>query len=424
MKCRHCLASLDLQLIDLGSMPLSNAFNAEADQKETYYPLRVMVCTQCWLVQTDIDQFTLVHDQVFTHRYPYHSSTSASFVEHAWLLVQQITSEFGLGPDSLTIEVGSNDGYLLQWMRTPCYGIEPTDTAEIATKRKVITLPGFFNQRTAEARVFIGEQYAMSDRERGLPHRQPHVMHRGKADWMIANNVLAHVPDINDFVCGFKTLLKPTGLATFEFPWLVSLVQGSQFDTIYHEHYSYLSLTTVAHIFKACGLEVFHVEHLAIHGGSLRVYAQHPGTRPVRKSVSDTLAREALAGVMFPAFYHGLQGAAERIRDDFRAFLEASKGRVVGFGAAAKGNTLLNFAGIERDLLPYVVDDTPAKQGKFMPGSRIPVVAAFEEKTPEYVLILPWNFKAEIMAKIPRRVQFVTAIPHLEIVPSRWLEAA
>lgn len=398
MKCRHCGAALTLQMIDLGASPPSNAFNATQDVQERHYPLRVMVCSTCWLVQTDISLFELDHDALFTEDYPYFSSTSAGWVKHAREFVAEVTERFSLGPDSLAVEVGANDGYLLQWFKTPCYGVEPTRTGDKAREKGLTIYPHFFTSAWAE-----------SAREWGLG-----------ADFMIANNVLAHVPDVNDFVKGFAILLKPEGVASFEFPHLLNLVQQGQFDTIYHEHYSYLSLAAVRRIFEKQGLYIFDVEQLPTHGGSLRVYASKH-----RYSVSDRVGSllnvEIAAGVETPEFYAGFQARAEEIKNELMAFLLKAKalGRTVaGFGAAAKGNTVLNYSGVRADLLPYVVDETPSKQGKFLPGSRIPVVAHFMSQ-PDYVLILPWNFKDEIMAKLAYiracGGRFVTAIPRLEI---------
>jgi len=400
MKCRHCNDELSLELIDLGGAPPSNVFHAAKDDPETVFPLRVLVCTNCWLVQTDISRFTLGYDEVFTDAYPYFSSTSPSFVEHAKRFVDQATHRFGLGPDSLTVEVGSNDGYLLQHVKTPCYGVEPTKTGETAAAKGVETFAKFFTS------AFAKEAAAA----------------RGQADLMIANNVLAHVPDINDFVRGFEILLKPTGVATFEFPSLLNLVRFSQFDTIYHEHYSYLSLTAVIRILAAANLGVFDLERLPTHGGSLRLYVSKV-TRAPSAAVLRQLAEEEHWGIKTPEFYRpGFQEAAARIKDEFLEFLlkaKAMKRTVAAFGAAAKGNTLLNYAGVKSDLLAYVVDETPAKQSKFLPGSRIPVVASFITR-PDYVVILPWNFRQDIIEKLAFvrdwGAKFVCAVPRLEIL--------
>ncbi|MFZ2541692.1 MAG: class I SAM-dependent methyltransferase [Gallionella sp.] len=401
MICRHCGAGLTVQMVDLGAAPPSNAFRAGPDGVEQYYPLQVLVCTECWLAQTNLDLFKLDYDELFTADYPYYSSTSPSFVTHAKKYVEDMTKRFELGPDSLTVEVGANDGYLLQHMKTPCCGIEPTATGEKAEAKGILIFRNFFT-----------EEYAKTIEPR-----------LGKADLMIANNVLAHVPDINDFVKGFTALLKDTGVATFEFPHLLSLVQNNQFDTIYHEHYSYLSLTAVQRIFKTNGLHIFDVECLTTHGGSLRVYAQKAegGLRERTDFVRMVLNREEEAGVKTEKFYTDFQKAAERVKNNLLVFLLQAKqlGRtVVGFAASAKGNTILNFAGVRNDLIEYVVDQTPSKIGKFLPGSRIEVKGDFDSK-PDYIIILSWNFRSEIAAKLEYTrawgAKFVVAIPRIEI---------
>ncbi len=393
MRCRHCNHQLEKVLIDLGACPPSNAYLHSLTEREEHYPLRVLICENCWLVQTDISLFTLGYDELFTKDYPYFSSVSADWVNHAKKYVEKITERFGLDQDSLTIEVGSNDGYLLQFMKTPCYGIEPTMTGEKAKEKGVMSCSNFFTSAFAENALHF----------------------QGPADLMIANNVLAHVPNINDFVRGFSILLKSDGVATFEFPHLLHLIDGTQFDTIYHEHYSYLSLTAIMNIFKSQGLSVFDVEELETHGGSLRVYADK-GLRPEESSVAKILEKEK--DIDYTAF----QAKADRVKNDFIGFLLRAKieGKTVaGFGAAAKGNTLLNYSGVRSDLLPYVEDDTPAKQGKFLPGSRIIVRKEFAD-VPDYVVIFPWNHKAEIMAKLGHmKSKFVTFIPDLEIANSQ-----
>lgn len=395
-KCRHCHSPLSLLMIDLGASPPSNAFNASQDAEEHHYPLRVLVCTECWLAQTDISLFKLDHDELFTKDYPYYSSTSESWVKHAKAFVEFATQRFDLGENSFTIEVGANDGYLLQFVKTPCYGVEPTQTGDKARDKGIRIASEFFSSAFAEGQAL-------------------------KADLMIANNVLAHVPDINDFVKGFSILLKDSGVAVFEFPHLLNLVQKGQFDTIYHEHYSYLSLTAVKRIFEFQGLYVFDVEELATHGGSLRIYASRGSYAPL-PSVVAMLEKERDAGMLTSEFYSGFQQVADRVKNDFMGFLLNAKAmglKVAGFGAAAKGNTLLNYSGVRSDLLPYVVDETKAKQGKYLPGSRIPVMPSFETR-PDYVIVFPWNFREEILAKFERLrtlgTKFVFAIPRLEIV--------
>ena len=406
MKCRHCGSTLSLPLIDLGTAPPSNAYLSRGllAQPEQWYPLRVLVCESCWLAQTE--DF-VGREHLFDSDYAYFSSFSDTWLAHARNYVDSMVERFDIGADSLHVEIASNDGYLLQFTRErgiPCLGIEPTaSTARASREKGIDTLEAFFGVELAE-------------RLRGDGLR---------ADLMTANNVLAHVPDIDDFVRGFAVLLKPQGVATFEFPHLIRLIEESQFDTIYHEHYSYLSLTAVDGIFRHCGLEVFDVEQLPTHGGSLRVFAQLRGGPQTRSEVvAEVLAQEAGLGVRTREYYAGLQARAERIKDDLLDFLIAAKRdrkSVAAYGAAAKGNTLINFAGIKSDLLPWVVDRNPAKQGKFLPGSRIPIVAEerLREESPDFVLILPWNLRDEVMNQLSYvrewGGQFVTAVPRLEV---------
>jgi len=388
VKCRHCGSELRLPFLDLGSAPPSNAYLREADLRapETWYPLRLLVCESCWLVQTEDHAG---REQLFSDDYAYFSSYSSSWLAHARAYVQAMQVRYALGPASCVVEVAANDGYLLQYVQqagVPCYGIEPTaSTAAAARALGIEIVERFFGVALARELVAQGRQ----------------------ADLMAANNVLAHVPDINDFVAGFALLLKPQGVATFEFPHLLRMVQECQFDTAYHEHYSYLSLTSVQRIFAANGLQVFDVEELPTHGGSLRVHAQRAdqGARPVSAAVPALLTREQEAGMKTTAYYLGFQRRAERVKNDLLEFLLQARreGLKVGaYGAAAKGNTLLNFAGVRPDLLPYVVDLNPAKQGRFMPGSRIPIVDEEFLRTdqPNWVLILPWNLRDEITAQL------------------------
>lgn len=409
MNCRHCATSLHAQqdlFIDLGSAPPSNAFlDAEAlNRAEAHLPLKVLACPHCGLVQVDELQR---HDALFSDDYVYFSSYSASWLAHARAYVDRVVQRLALGPRSLVMEVASNDGYLLQYLQQrdiPCVGIEPTEsTARVARARGIESIGEFFG--LALARRFVAE--------------------RGRCDLVLGNNVLAHVPDINDFVAGLREVLAPQGTLTLEFPQLLQLVRQSQFDTIYHEHFSYLSLHTVQRILRAQGLSVWDVEELPTHGGSLRVWAQHAANpRPVAASVGTQLAREAAAGVGAREFHAGLQARAERIKDDLLQFLIDCKRqgrRVAAYGAAAKGNTLLNFAGVRPDLLPYVVDASPHKQGRFLPGSRIPVCAPQRllDERPDVVLILPWNLREEIVAQLPQVRGwggcFVTAVPELRV---------
>ena len=407
MKCRHCGCELTLPFIDLGTAPPSNAYLTEADLSapEKWYPLRVFVCTECWLVQTE----DYAHRaELFSDDYAYFSSFSTTWLQHAEQYVLSAVQRFGLGNGSLVVEVASNDGYLLQYVKNcgiPCLGIEPTtSTANAARDRDIEVIEEFFGVKLARKLAAKGK----------------------RADLMVANNVLAHVPDINDFVAGFALLLKPEGVATFEFPHLLKLVQENQFDTIYHEHFSYLSLTAVIHIFTANGLGVFDVEEHSTHGGSLRVFAQRvdSGLQARSARVDELLQREAQAGMLDADYYTCFQANADRVKNDFLAFLlEARREgkRVVAYGAAAKGNTLMNYAGIRPDLISFVVDRNPAKQGKYTPGSRIPILEEqqLQQQKPDYVIILPWNLQEEVIRQLAYirawGGQFVSAVPQLRI---------
>lgn len=408
MKCRHCHAELSLPFIDLATAPPSNAYlhPEQLAAPEKWYPLRVFTCMHCWLVQTEDYAH---HADLFSGDYAYFSSFSTSWLAHSRRYVTEMASRFALGPASHVVEVAANDGYLLQYVKEagiPCLGIEPTaSTARAAREKGIEIVERFFG-------VALARQLAAAGKS---------------ADLTAANNVLAHVPDINDFVAGFAHLLKPTGVATFEFPHLMRMVADCQFDTVYHEHFSYLSLTSVIRLFEANGLRVFDVEQLETHGGSLRVFAQRrdTGVRPVEAAVARVLAAEGAAGVATAAYYEGFQQRADDIRDGLMAFLIDARrnGKRVGaYGAAAKGNTLLNYAGVRSGLLPWVVDRNPAKQNLFMPGSRIPIVdeAHLKRERPDYVLVLPWNLKAEVREQLAYirdwGGSFVTAVPKLEIV--------
>lgn len=408
MKCRHCAAELTLPLIDLGSAPPSNSYLSQTalSAPEKWYPLRVLVCTDCWLVQTEDYAH---HAELFAEDYAYFSSFSTSWLAHARRYVEDMVDRFALDEDSHVVEVASNDGYLLQFVRErglSCLGIEPTaSTAAAARKRGIEVIERFFGVELAKELTATGQ----------------------RADLMAANNVLAHVPDINDFVAGFAHLLKDGGVASFEFPHLLNLIQQNQFDTIYHEHFSYLSLTAVIRIFEANGLTVFDVDELPTHGGSLRVYAQRSatGTHAVTPRVGEMLGRERDAGMMTAAFYSGFQARAEDVKNDLVAFLIDARRhglKVAGYGAAAKGNTLLNFAGIRGDLIEFVVDRNPAKQGKFLPGCRIPVVGedALRSARPDLIVVLPWNLREEVVAQLDYACEwgarFVVAVPALEVI--------
>jgi len=407
MKCRHCNTELTHTFVDLGSAPPSNSYLSEKAMKgpEKWYPLKVMACDYCWLVQTE--DFVGV-GEMFSEDYAYFSSFSTSWLEHAKNYVEKVVSRFNLTSDNRVVEVAANDGYLLQYVKEngiSCYGIEPThSTAEASRKKGIEIVEEFFGVDVAERLVEAGRQ----------------------ADVMVANNVLAHVPDINDFVKGFSTLLKPDGIVTFEFPHLLNLVEKNQFDTIYHEHYSYLSLTAVRTILSENGLMVFDVELLPTHGGSLRIYAQRSdmGQWPIDEAVTLLQEKEDKAGVSTLQFYQGFQEKVESIKLDFLSFLLDMKKQgktVAAYGAAAKGNTLMNYAGIRSDLISYVVDRNPAKQGKYMPGSRIPILSEKQilVDKPDYIIILPWNLKSELTAQLKYiekwDAKFVTVIPDLSI---------
>lgn len=388
MKCRHCGSPVETPFVDLGAAPPSNAYlTAEAlFLPERWYPLRVGVCTTCWLVQTeDFAHFS----ELFDGDYAYFSSFSPSWLRHAEDYVATTAKRFSLGASSMVVEIAANDGYLLQFAKArgiACLGVEPTASTAAAARQKGIDI----------VEDFFGVRLAADLAAKGFA-----------ADLIAANNVLAHVPDINDFVAGFAVLLKPHGVATFEFPQLLELVRHNQFDTIYHEHFSYLSLTAVSRIFDANGLQIFDVEELPTHGGSLRVFAERKdaGGREISPGVASRLAAEEASGMRDLAFYAGFQARAERVKDDFLAFLldaKRQKKRVAAYGAAAKGNTLMNFAGIRPDLMSFVVDRNPAKQGKFMPGSRIPIVGEeqLSAQKPDIVVILPWNLADEIVTQL------------------------
>ena len=407
MICRHCGVALQHSLVDLGAAPPSNAYlNCESLLlSEKWYPLQVMVCGYCWLVQT-VDYAN--REDLFTSDYAYFSSYSSSWLDHAKAFVAHAVREFALDRNSVVVELAANDGYLLQYVQAagiPCYGVEPTSgTATVARSKGIEIIEEFFGVALAQRLVDTGRQ----------------------ADLIIANNVLAHVPKINDFVAGVALLLKPNGVASFEFPHVLELVKHAQFDTIYHEHYSYLSLTTINKIFRKNGLALSEVHSLPTHGGSLRVFARRLGSM-VRQaaSIDDMLQIEEALGVNTFAYYGNFQSRVNKIKNDVVGFLiEASRGgaKVAAYGAAAKGNTLLNYAGVRADLLHYVVDKNPAKQGCFLPGSRIPIVAEqrLRDERPDYVLILPWNLRDEIVRQLSYirgwGGRFVVAVPELEIL--------
>jgi len=406
MKCRHCAMPLEHTFLDLGFAPPSNAYLTAEDltRPEKYYPLKIKVCHNCWLVQTeDYAQA----DELFSADYAYFSSTSTGWLAHAAAYAKQMTAQLGLGQNSLVIEVASNDGYLLKNFVAagiPCLGIEPTaSTAVAAEKLGIPVMREFFGEALGTRLAANGQQ----------------------ADLIAGNNVYAHVPDINDFTRGLNAALKPGGTITLEFPHLMRLIEHTQFDTVYHEHFSYLSLTTVVGIFKAAGLRVWNVEELPTHGGSLRVFGCHAqDARETTYDVTVLLAEETRCGLQTLASYTSFQGRADRVKNDLLDFLirqhRAGK-TVAAYGAAAKGNTLLNYAGVKPDLLPYVCDAAYAKQGKFMPGSHIPILPprALQDHLPDYVVILPWNIADEVKQQnatlAKQGTKFVTAVPTLNI---------
>jgi hypothetical protein len=403
--CRFCDAPLDSVFVDLGMSPLCETFltGDQLNHMEPFYPLRVYVCEQCWLVQ--LEEYVTPED-IFGF-YPYFSSFSDSWLRHAERYAQEAIERFGLTNGNLVVELGSNDGYLLQFFvgaGIPVLGIEPAkNVAEEAVKKGIPTRA-----------VFFGKDTAGSLREEGI-----------RADLIVGNNVLAQVPDLNSFVAGIKILLAEEGAVTIEYPHLMRLVEENQFDTIYHEHFSYFSLSVTARIAGAHGLEVFDVEELPSHGGSLRVFFQHAeGLRSIEPAVKDLLAREEAAGLGGPDYYAKFSANVEAVKRRLLAFLIDAKRRgktVVGYGAPGKGNTLLNYCGIRSDFLDFTVDRNPLKQGRFLPGTHIPIrpPEALEEARPDYVLILPWNLKSEIAEQLKGirswGGQFVVPIPDVDV---------
>jgi 2-polyprenyl-3-methyl-5-hydroxy-6-metoxy-1,4-benzoquinol methylase len=407
MNCRFCQNKLTHQFVDLGFSPPSNSFLKleQLNQPETFYPLRIMVCEKCYLVQ--IDEFAS-HEDIFNSDYVYFSSFSTSWLEHAQKYTEIMIERFKFDDKSQVIEIASNDGYLLQYFKKKgisVLGIEPTSNTAAAAKEKGIdTIIDFFGVRLA---TILSEQGT-------------------KADLLLGNNVLAHVPDIRDFVGGLKILLNSNGIITFEFPHLMQMIDKNQFDTIYHEHFSYLSLTTVRQIFNEFGLDIFDVEELPTHGGSLRIFGKHIEniSIPNSDSVMAMLEVENQFGLTKTKTYQNYQEASEKVKNDFLLFLLNAKNhgkKVVAYGAAAKGVTLLNFCGVRKDLIHFVVDASPHKQSKFLPGIHIPVVNEDEirKNKPDYVVILPWNLKDEISTQLNYvrswDAKFVVAIPTIEV---------
>lgn len=406
MKCRNCTHTLSHVFADLETAPASNSFlsNEELSSPEVYYPLKVMVCDKCYLVQIDECKKT---ETIFDKDYVYFSSFSQSWLEHAKAYSEKMIKKLDLDSKSFVVEVASNDGYLLQNFtknNIPCLGVEPTaSTAKVAREKGIETVERFFGENFAKE---MADNY-------------------GKADLIAGNNVLAHVPNLHDFIEGFRHALKTNGVVTLEFPHLMELVKNNQFDTIYHEHFSYLSLIVVKSLFNQHGMRVFDVEQIETHGGSLRIYAclENANYRN-EDTVKSLLEKEESAGMMDLNYYKNFQAKAEEIKLSFLSFLLDSKKKgfkVAAYGAAAKGNTLLNFSGVKGNLISFVVDASPHKQGKFLPGSRIPVLSLEQmmKFNPDFVIIFPWNIKKEIVGQLKdkfKTTKFVTFVPEFEVL--------
>lgn len=408
MKCRFCKSEVTNIFIDLINSPASNSFLTEESlsHPEVYFPLKVYTCSTCFLVQIAEYKKSAA---IFNDQYVYFSSYSTSWLQHSKQYTDKMIERFHLNKTSKVIEVASNDGYLLQYFKEksiPVLGIEPSaNTAEVAIEKGLDTLIEFF-----------GTTLAKKLRS-----------HNVKADLLLGNNVLAHVPDINDFVGGMKLILKDKGVITMEFPHLMQLIENNQFDTIYHEHYSYLSFYTVKQVFEAAGLEMFDVEELSTHGGSLRIYAKHKEdlSKEISQNVHALLEKEINKGMNSIGYYDNFQEKALKIKLDFSEFLIQQKKehkKVAAYGAAAKGNTLLNFCGIKNDLIKFVVDANPYKQNKYLPASHIPVVTEVQvrEYQPDFVIIFPWNIKEEVMNQMEYIKEwggrFVVPIPGLQVI--------
>jgi hypothetical protein len=404
--CLGCGAPLTRTLIDLGWQPLANSYvaPARAAVADTAYPLHPRVCDACLLVQVDP---VVPPDEIFHEDYAYFSSFSQSWLDHCRRYVDKVVARFGLDAASQAVEIASNDGYMLQYMLAagvPSLGVEPAaGVAEAARAKGVPTEIAFFGEATARRLVAGGHA----------------------ADLLASKNVLAHVPDINDFAAGVHAMLKPQGVYTVEFPHILNLIQQVQFDTIYHEHFTYLSVLAIERIFDRHGLRIFDIEEIATHGGSLRVFAcRKAASHALTANVATARGKEVAAGLDGPRGYEGFTARVEKLRDDFLAFLARARTEgksVVGYGAAAKGNTLLNYCRITPDDIAFVSDRSPAKQGKLLPGSRIPVRApeAIAEAKPDYVLIVPWNLREEIAEQLSFvrdwRGRFVTAVPEIAV---------
>ena len=407
MKCRHCKNNIMDLVIDLGCQPPSNSYLTKIDlnKKENYFPLKIFICSSCFLVQTED---TTDKKTFFNSNYAYFSSTSKTWLEHAKQYATKIVDEFKLDQNSFVLEIASNDGYLLKnfkEMKIPCLGIEPTEsTAQKAQEIGINTYVEFFDLRLAKK---ITEKF-------------------GKADLIVCNNVYAHVPDINDFTKSIEKSLKKDAVVTLEFPHLLNLIQKCQFDTMYHEHYSYLSVKTVKQIFEKHNLRIFKAEKIPTHGGSVRIYGcRKNASFQNNQSVGKIISEEIQAGLFDLTKYLEFKKNAEQIKINFQNFLMKAKAdskKVCAYGAAAKGNTLINYAGVNSDLIPFVADASDAKINKFLPGSRIPICnpeTLFEFK-PDYVVILPWNLASEIKKQFlklsEQGCKFFTFVPQIEEV--------
>lgn len=408
MECRFCKHHVTTEFADLVNSPASNSYLTaeQLNEPEVFYPLKVMVCEKCFLVQ--VDEYKKSSD-IFNSEYAYFSSFSTSWLAHSKKYTEMMIARFGYNENSLVAEVASNDGYLLQYFKeknVPVLGIEPTaNTAAVAISKGIPSVVDFFGVRLAKQLVGEGK----------------------KADLLLGNNVLAHVPDIMDFVGGMSVILKDNGVITMEFPHLYQLVINNQFDTIYHEHFSYLSFTTVSKIFEANNLVMFDVEEVPTHGGSLRIFAKHKNdsSKTISDNVANMLKKEKDAGMLNIDYYKNFQVKIEGIKNDLLEFLLKQKRagkKVAAYGAAAKGNTLLNYCGIKNDMISFVVDANPAKQNKFMPASHIPIVteARIKNDKPDFIIILPWNIKDEIVKQLDYvkewGCQFVVPIPKLQVI--------
>ncbi len=404
MKCRFCSTELEDVFVDLINSPASNSYLTEEqlNEPEMFYPLKIYVCSKCKLVQ--IDEYKK-SDDIFDKDYAYFSSYSTSWLTHAKKYVEDMKDKLFLDSHSLITEIASNDGYLLQYFKEiniPCIGVEPTSsTAKVAKEKGIDVIEDFFGSNLAKTLE--------------------------KSDLILGNNVLAHVPDINDFVKGLKIALKENGTITMEFPHLLNIIKENQFDTIYHEHFSYLSFYAVKKIFEAQGLKLYDVEQLFTHGGSLRIYATHKENKHINLSqnVQKILDIEKKFGLLDMDIYKNFQKKADKVKYDLINFLiqvKKDNKKVIAYGAAAKGNTLLNYAGIKKDLIKFVVDKSPHKKGKYLPASHIPIVdeLRIKEYKPDYILILPWNIKDEVIKQLEYvknwGCRFVVAVPELKVI--------